>query len=344
MNHPKDLLIASLFHSGLVTPLQAVNRGRLTVLNYHRIQPGGPPAWSHLFQPNISATPEQFAEQLHYLKRFYTPITLDLLLAWLHGTERLPDFPALLTFDDGYRDNLVHAAPILQQTGWPAVIFLTSGHIDKPGDFYWDVSALCFARTPRPAADLPLLGPRTWDDASGRTSVLREWTEALKRVDESEKRNFMSRLPAILDVELPTEAFANSMMTWEEVRTLQAQGIAFGAHTVSHPILTRIPLDQAEHEMAASKQHIEQELGQPVRAFAYPNGQASDTTPKIQALARKVGFEAAFTLIAGPSPLEEVKANPFAIRRIFIGHKDTLPRFAVKLTGGLRLLRTAQSY
>ena len=343
-NAARNAATRLLFSSGIFDRLHTTNRRRLTVLNYHRIEPNGQQSWAGMFQPNISATPEQFSAQISYLKKFYNLIPLDHLLAWLQGNVNLPDFPALVTFDDGYHDNLIHAVPILQRQNCPAVIFLTTGYIGKAKGFYWDVSAYCFTQTNRRVADLPLLGKRTWSGAAGEMPVLNEWVERLKRSGEPEKQQAMSALPSILEVEVPDDAFAGAMMTWNEVRELQSKELAFGAHTVSHPILTRIPLEQAAREMTKSKQRIEHELNRPIRAFAYPNGQRTDITPEIEALAKQTGFEAAFSLMAGPSLLEEVQRNPFFIRRIFIGHQDGLPRFAAKLTGGLRLLRTVQSY
>jgi peptidoglycan/xylan/chitin deacetylase (PgdA/CDA1 family) len=344
MKTAQSAAITMIFNSGLFDHLHVTNRQRLTVLNYHRIEPKEQQRGAGMFQPNISATPEQFVEQISYLKNFYNPISLDHLLTWLQGNESLPDFPALVTFDDGYRDNFIHAAPILQRQNCPAVIFLTTGYINKKQGFYWDVSAYCFTWTNRRVVDLPLLGKRTRSRVTGWNSVLKEWVEKLKLSNESEKQQAMLNLPSLLEVEVPDDAFARAMMTWDEVRELQSKGISFGAHTVSHPILARIPLEQAAREMTESKQRIEHELNLPTRAFAYPNGQRTDITPEIETLAKQVEFEAAFSLVAGPSPIEEVRQNPFFIRRIFISHQDDLPRFAVKLTGGLRLLHTVQSY
>ena len=80
------------------------------------------------------------------------------------------------------------------------------------------------------------------------------------------------------------------------------------------------------------------ELGSPVTLFAYPNGQTADFNPELEDLLHRVGFKAAFTLIAGPSRMAEVRQNPLAIRRVYITRKDTLARFAAKLIGLPRLL------
>jgi peptidoglycan/xylan/chitin deacetylase (PgdA/CDA1 family) len=326
-----------LFKSGGLELAQGRNRRQLAILNYHRIEHSGGGA-SAFFRPNFSASATAFDEQMDYICRNYNVISLPQFLAWQSGGDALPDFPVMITFDDGYRDNLTTALPILKKYGMPAVIFLTSGHIGKSNGFYWDISAQCFFRTKKQRANLPYVGEKAWDDEPARQSVCGEWVEALKRISEADKQSAMRALPDILEVDIPPKTFSGVMLSWDEVRGMVSEGIAFGAHTVSHPILTRVSLEDAEREMAESKMQIEKEIGAPVQTFTYPNGQKSDISPALERIAEKVGFQAAFSLMPGPSPLDEVQRNRFNIRRIYIGAADTLPRFAAKLAGVSRLL------
>jgi peptidoglycan/xylan/chitin deacetylase (PgdA/CDA1 family) len=122
------------------------------------------------------------------------------------------------------------------------------------------------------------------------------------------------------------------MMSWDQVREMQEGGIEVGAHTISHPILTRIPPEQVRAEVQGSKARIEEELGQPVLGFAYPNGKSADWNNEIEQIIARAGIRTAFTLVNGPSPLREVKHNPYAIRRIFISHRHSLAEFAMLLS------------
>ena len=99
-----------------------------------------------------------------------------------------------------------------------------------------------------------------------------------------------------------------------------------------HPILTRIPLDEVRTEVEGSKSRIEKELGVSVFSFAYPNGQSSDLNDPIEKIVAESGIRVAFTLLNGPSALGEVKRNPYAIRRIFISYKHSLPEYAALLS------------
>jgi peptidoglycan/xylan/chitin deacetylase (PgdA/CDA1 family) len=119
---------------------------------------------------------------------------------------------------------------------------------------------------------------------------------------------------------------------------MTANGVAMGAHTQSHPILTRVSPERARAEVQGSKARIEAELNQPVTSFAYPNGLPPDFNPTLQTMLPQLGLDAAFTLVSGPARLAEVRREPMAVRRIFIGNRDTLPRFAAKVMGVPRLL------
>jgi peptidoglycan/xylan/chitin deacetylase (PgdA/CDA1 family) len=154
----------------------------------------------------------------------------------------------------------------------------------------------------------------------------------MKALPQTEKQVHVQRLPELLDVSIPDGYFRKLMMSWDQVREMQKGGVEFGAHTMHHPILTRISLDQVREEIVGSKSRIESELGKPVLGFAYPNGQSSDLNGKIEKIVADSGIRAAFTLLNGPSPLNEVKHNPYAIRRIFISHRHSLPEFALLLS------------
>jgi peptidoglycan/xylan/chitin deacetylase (PgdA/CDA1 family) len=122
------------------------------------------------------------------------------------------------------------------------------------------------------------------------------------------------------------------MMDWDMVRAMQAGGMCFGGHTVHHPILTRLPRQQAREEIRNSKAHIEEELGRQVLSFAYPNGMRGDWNKEVEAEVRNAGYKAAFTLLNGPASWREVKSKPLAIRRVFISHKHGMDDFAAMMS------------
>lgn len=325
-------LLRGLYHSGLLGLAHAARPNRLTVLNYHRI--ANPHQADFLgYPPMASATPAAFAEQMAFVARHYQVIDLDRLLAWLRGEARLPRHPLLITFDDGYRDNYTNALPVLRQFGLPAVLFVTCGCIESTQPFYWDLIAHCFRETRLTQAKLPMLGVVSWRTNEEKTALADRLIHRLKQIPESEKQQALASLPQRLEVIVADGTFASLHLSWAELQAMADAGIAIGAHTQTHPILTRLPLPQAREEITACKHQLEQRLHRPVNAFAYTNGQRGDFNDDIKALLRNNSFEAAFTLLPGPAKIAEVRRDALAIPRIYIGRNDDLPRFVVKMMG-----------
>lgn len=328
-----NLVLNGLFRIGVLSALGRVHRNSLTVLNYHRVEDHSKPGFD-TYRSNVSATPELFAAQMEYVKQHYNVITCDHLVAWLERQVKLPPYPVLITFDDGYKDNLIHAYPILKQHGFSAVIFLATAYIGRSIPFYWDYVAYCFYHTQKDSTQLTPHTFISWCDNASRDRAISRWISLVKQLPEEEKQERIHALSAEFNLSIPEGVFAGLSLTWDQVREMHGSGVEFGAHTVNHPILTRIPLSKVAVELADSKSKVETELGRPVVSFAYPNGQAADFSPSIVELVRKTGFNLAFTLMPGPTRASVVRQNPLAIRRIFLERADTLPVFAAKLVGG----------
>jgi peptidoglycan/xylan/chitin deacetylase (PgdA/CDA1 family) len=304
----------------------------LTVLNYHRIDDPFRSGFD-TFCSNVSATPADFANQMDYVANRYNVISGVELADCVKKRRKLPPHAAMITFDDGYYDNYSNAYPILKARNLPAIIFLATDYIGEQKPFYWDLIAYGFHHTKKTQADFPQLGLQSWVDDNSRNKAMQNWIAVLKRLTETEKQALVEKLPGILDVSVPADAFANLMMSWPHARELSENGIEMGGHTASHPILTRISPDDASAELVRSKQRIEEAIGKRALSFAYPNGQSEDFNADLMDRVRDVGFDIAFTLLSGPTRYSTVMKDPFAIRRIFLTYKDSFPRFVAKLTG-----------
>lgn len=323
----KRKLISFAFGTGMIRAGRQFWSKSLTVLNYHRIDDPNQKGFDS-FLANISAHPNEFNRQMDYLARWFNVISLHDVINWLAGRQSLPPYAALITFDDGYLDNYTNAYPILRRHNFPAVIYLTTGHIDTDIPFYWDIAAYCFFHTKADHVLLPDNTEHSWKNSSERDKVSYSWIESMKALPETQKQNWVSRLPNHLNVSIPHNNFRKLMTNWDQIREMHNNAIEFGGHTVTHPILSRVSLEQAKAEIEGSKAEIEKQLGQPIYSFAYPNGKELDINPAIASLTAQAGYRAAFTLLNGPTSLREVKQNPYAIRRIFIGHNHTLAQFA----------------
>jgi peptidoglycan/xylan/chitin deacetylase (PgdA/CDA1 family) len=135
---------------------------------------------------------------------------------------------------------------------------------------------------------------------------------------------------------LPTLTRTNFVprpLDWAQVKEMHASGIEFGSHTLTHPMLSALPLDQVRRELGESKRRIEDELGAPAPLFCYPRG---DFSPAVKTVVREQGYVGACTTRPG---MNDAGTDVFALRRTYIGRRDTLPEFARKLAGAYDALQ-----
>jgi len=327
-----DRSLVLLHRIGIFDFMRSISPKFLTVLNYHRIDDPSHEDFD-TFLPNISATPSDFALQMDYVSQRYNVISSADLVAFVKGKQKLPARAAIITFDDGYYDNYTKAFPVLKARNLPAIIFLTTDFIGTGKPFYWDLIAYCFHHTKLEKVELPYLGSQGLVDESTRTAVMHAWIGILKKIGESEKLKIVEQLPEMMNVRVPDDTFKNIMMSWSNAREMSENGIEIAGHTVSHPILTRVSLEEASRELINCKRHIEDQINKRVLSFAYPNGQPADFNEELIKRVQQAGFEVAFTLLPGPMRNADVLKNPFSIRRVFLSYRDTFPRFVAKLAG-----------
>lgn len=333
---PKASLLQRMLESGLPARIASLQKNCLTVVCYHRIGELRQSGFQG-FESNMSASPRLFTQQMELLKRCYNPVTLKDVAQWLCGGGRLPPRPVLVTFDDGYRDNMEVAWPIMRERGIPAVIFLATGHIETARPFLWDFVSYCFHAAPSGWWTIPLLGDVRIATSCDRSALQSAWMLVSKAHPASQRWADAHRLAEALGVSPPADAFKGLYLNWEDVAFLADRGVEFGGHTKTHPILTKIPPAEACAEIADSFSGLASVLGTPPIGFAYPNGTAKDFDSIHEEAARKAGYSLAFTLRPGPMHLAELRRRPMAIRRLYIGNTDNMPRFAAKLAGAGRL-------
>ncbi|MDQ7036278.1 MAG: polysaccharide deacetylase family protein [Anaerolineae bacterium] len=279
--------------------------------------------------------PEAFEEQIDWVSKHFNVIDLATLHAHIVDEKALPERALLITFDDGYMDNYTNALPVLKKYGLPAVIFIVTGSMDNPSPLWWDICSESFRQTTKTQATLPLIGEQIIATAKLKYSVERQMIGALKRVAEHEKQANVEDLQRVLDVTLPnTQMFFG----WEQVQELVANGIACQPHTVTHPILTRIPEDEMRRQVADSRQQVIERSGQEVLAFAYPNGSTADYSLSAMQALSDSGYDMAFTLVSGPMPVKDIRQHPYQIKRVYLSRRDSMAIFQMKVLGVPALL------
>jgi peptidoglycan/xylan/chitin deacetylase (PgdA/CDA1 family) len=330
----KNTALTAVRRLGAFRLLEGIyGRDRLTVLAYHRVVDHALPGFVG-FRGNVSATPDEFAQQMEMIADRMTPVTLEQVVASLDGRP-LPERPVLVTFDDGYRDNLEVALPVMESHGILPTVFVATDHIGTAEPFWWDLVGWWFANSDVASANLPVVGERTWSD---HIPLAREWIQRAKHLADPVRQEAVDALGEVLGVGAVGDAFEGLLVDWEGVRSMVARGVSIGAHTCSHPILTRVTPERAVVEVSSSVDRVRAETGLAVLGFAYPNGQPGDFDDLARRAVADNDVPTAFSLVPGPARPSEVRSDPFAVRRVYIHHGDAPDRFAAKLAGVPRLV------
>ncbi|MEM9164355.1 MAG: polysaccharide deacetylase family protein, partial [Cyanobacteria bacterium P01_F01_bin.4] len=312
------------------------------ILMYHRVAEAELDPWS------LCVTPQNFAEQLAVLREHYHPLTLQQLVQ-VHQAQNIPDRTVVITFDDGYADNLHQAKPILERYDMPATVFVITGHLGNSRGFWWDTLAQVLLRPGKLPRRLVLTidgfaeeGSRTryWElgDAADYSQTDYQADRTIKAHEAKPGSRlffYYSIWQTLLPLPEPERqsaleqilrwAGADSMtlpnrhaLTPKEVSDLgQGDLLEIGAHTVTHPLLSAQDLAVQRDEIQQSKADLETILNRSVTSFSYPFG---NRTAETVALTQAAGFNCAC------STVEEIVWQ----------HSDRfqLPRFAVQNWNG----------
>jgi len=301
-----------------------LTRKHVRCLMYHRFSDDGGTDPRYLDSSSLRA-------QMVFLTRFHHVISPDRFADILRGKVGNGFCPVVITIDDGYRDFFDIAFPVFSEFRIPALLFVTTGFVSGKTWLWWDkLSYVLNCSTRREL---------TWqDDGGSRTLNLisqidrdRAWNYIADRfrfMSWTDTKSALERLAVELDVQLPDiPPVKYAAVTWDEIRKMGVEGgMYFGAHTVNHPILTRVGPEDARKEVLDSKRHLEKEIGKPIDFFAYPQGGPADFDAEIVSMAR-VEFTGSFVAYQDM----EVRGDPMVLPRYAV--TDDMIQFRWSLCG-----------
>jgi peptidoglycan/xylan/chitin deacetylase (PgdA/CDA1 family) len=289
----------------------------LVVLNYHRLgNADETPYDSGVF----SATAEQFESQIVYFKRRFQMVTLEEVFAMIggdvpHGTS------VLITFDDGYLDNYTLAFPILRAQGVQGVFFLPTAFIGTGKLPWWDVIAYIVKQSAKERIHLEYPGPANFElKADGGKRVSMQILRLFTQLAVNDPERFIAELERACEVTRPKGGVDRCFLDWHEARNMQEHGMAFGSHTHSHEILTRLSPESQREEARLSREILERELNQKIDILAYPVGLKHCFSAKTVNALEQTGYRAAFSFYGGSNL--PGKIQPFDIRRYGIADQS----------------------
>ncbi|MEW5766461.1 MAG: polysaccharide deacetylase family protein [bacterium] len=339
---------ACLFYSGALFLLQFIysrlsRERKVFVLKYHRIS--NFKKGEEAFPFEVGVRVKDFERQIRYLSQRHQIISLKEAATCLKGEGGLPPLSVVITFDDGYEDVFTLAYPILQEYGAKATVFINPSYTGPRVITWRDELAEIVRRAglseinqeaanpAYPKEVREILTQAKLETFSQRIELLQNLMSLLKRLDDKEAKAVVNNLSQRIDWRQGN--WERSLpVSWEQVAEMDTGGIEFGAHTLTHPPLTRIDPKQARYEITASKEEIEQKLGKPVAVFCYPFG---DFNEEVKEMVKEAGFICACSSVYG---VVDRSSDPYALERIGMESKFDAPAgrfsraiFAVEMSG-----------
>jgi peptidoglycan/xylan/chitin deacetylase (PgdA/CDA1 family) len=293
---------------------------RFVILCYHGIGESGNPL-------GLAPTREAFEAQMFFLRQHYRVVSLEEVCKGLRDP-RTSEPGVAITFDDGYRSAYTVAFPILQKYHLPATIYVTLDCVESGEVAWYDRIFLAMAVAPSGEVQLDLDGP--WRvELNSREDRLRaalELVAYLRALPNSRRRECCAVLEKRIG--LPQNALSSRILTWEQIHLMHQAGIAFGSHTLTHPVVSQLTPTELANELGESRRLLEEKLGSPVADFAFPFGKESDCSAAAVEQLSRCGYRSAVTTVPG---VNTPQANLFELRRLQVGDDGSLARFAFDL-------------
>ncbi|MFC1657465.1 polysaccharide deacetylase family protein [Candidatus Moduliflexota bacterium] len=288
------------------------------VLLYHRVVPK---EW----EPGVCSLPEivtfrdTFDRHMDWVSKDYAVISGGELLERKKKGLKIPDRAVVITFDDGWEDNYLFAAPVLKKYGLPATIFLTTGRMGSKSAFWQERLLFAVREVMRESGGLEKIleevpnplreKARAAVSGSRLTKSLLPLIQMLKAEAEDARCEVLRVVEAAADFS-SWPGDRNGILTWAQCEEMAAQDIEFGSHGVSHRLLTTLPEGEVDGELAGSAAEIEMKLGGAPRMFAFPGGAHNS---KIRERVLRAGYETALTVKPGLNRLGE---DPSLVKRV----------------------------
>lgn len=299
------------YRSGALSAARARRPDALTVVMFHRVIDRADPDFEQA-DPEYTVEPDLFDELLGFFCDQYSVVSLADVMDAAEQRRPLPRHPLLITFDDGWADNLRYGAPLLSRRGLPAVIFVVAEALLSPGDSWWQEQIFAAARSGNLAAFEQMM---TADGRAGQREDTLDLVCRFARISESEQATCLAAIA-------PQPRSSRMMLTPADLPKLGAAGIAIASHGYTHLPLTRVGAVDAEIRTAraaiAALTGDEASAG----ALSCPHGRYD---AGVISAARKAGVQLIFTsdpilnpvpggFVAAGRPLGRISIDATSIR------------------------------
>jgi peptidoglycan/xylan/chitin deacetylase (PgdA/CDA1 family) len=332
----KTIIARLLAITGLLRFLRWRNRGRILILSLHSVVDVKATSWQPLRTP---FSIDLLSRQLEIISRHYTWLTMDDAVDMLAGKKPVTPNGVVLTFDDGYRNNMTVALPVVEKHGIKPVFYVATGLLNNRKPYWFERLDYAIQQLTEPTQIR--IGGTSFRFVPGEREMMRQNYAALRKAAKSRLRDDREFYAFFDSVSLRLEnASGKSLaaiqagdpcsetLSDEDLRDLASSGRAtIGSHTVDHIRLDTVDEVQCAEQLAVSRRYLEEVTGVACRHFCYPNG---NWNPKVAEAVAAAGYISAVTTQEG---FNAVGDNPYALKRLHMPPLSDRGRLLLFLSG-----------
>lgn len=304
---------------------------KASIFLFHRVSPQRDKLWDPL-------SPERFDEILKYLKNKFEFHQIETLLANTFSARSRKPF-ASLVFDDGYKDYIEYALPILKKHNLTSSMYVVTSCVENGVPPWTYILDNAFANSKRNKIEIDIsllpeeLKNTSWKNEAEKIAYAKKLKPYLKTVSNTTRKKIYEQVINSLDDVQPPQ---NLMMNWNEINEIKSTGTVIGSHTVSHPLLAKIENEtEIENELRLSAEKIKKQTGKLPLTISYPIGSFDE---RVKRIAQKTGYK--YGLAVEQKEYESTQHDLYSVPRIEL-YNEPLLKTKLRINGTLEKIRKA---
>ena len=320
--HIRRSLLKIIKSTGIFAAWRRLHKHDIAILMLHgTADPNRPSKWRPL-RPQSS--PAQIDWCLSVIKRYYNFISFDEAIAILKGDKPPVDYGFVLTFDDGYRNNIEDALPVLRKHGASMTIFIPVSNVENRKPLWFDRLDYVLQSAAGDGHMFQVGGKTFQFSTSGKDALQLSYANFRKMIKEelTDEKEFSSKIEEIIthfersNGQKLGDIFEDdpwsALLKWEEIIRVQGNDVCFGSHTMDHYRVGNLKKDVLQYQFLESKKFIENRTGNDCKYIAYPDDSFTEAAALV---ASECGYKAAVTTMEG---INQIGCNPMTLKRVCI--------------------------
>jgi len=298
--------------------LNKLLKNKLTILLYHGVTNKINNGLINFQGKHINHN--KFNLQMEFVQKHCTPISIDEWIEMKLKNKSIPEYPTIISFDDGFKNNISVAAPILNALAIPCVFYISTGLIDANKMFWVDIIEQCIHYTEKKVITIFLDKRKHYEilSKSQKVSALLDIKRWCKSVKTFEKDRLINELKQETQV-IPNKNLHDNYKTlsWDDLREMNNNKLfTIGGHSVTHNILSLVDSTDLEFQISSCINKLSNELDTKIEHFSYPEGQINHFNSKVIEVLQNNGIKCCPTAIHGYNDFSE---DLFNLKRVMVG-------------------------